>query len=138
MIRTGASSGGEDQHADYWHRVSFGISPRRPKPGRPCCKRIVPRLKIADQCRFDGRFLVVTGKLREYKIHLGSGNVLMSPNDRYLCIVQKRGSGTKQTEASICHSKATATLTMILSKAFLLAGDDKIKEPTIRQQTQLA
>lgn len=27
------------------------------------------------------------GDLRTYKIHLGSGNILMSPNNQYLCIV---------------------------------------------------
>ncbi len=31
------------------------------------------------------------GDLRTYKIHLGSGNILMEPNDQYLCIVQDRG-----------------------------------------------
>lgn len=29
-------------------------------------------------------------RLRRYRIHLGSGNVLMAPNDRYLCIVTTR------------------------------------------------
>jgi hypothetical protein len=36
------------------------------------------------------RFLRVTGHLRTYKIHLGSGNTLMEPNDAYLCIVTAR------------------------------------------------
>ncbi|HZD69712.1 MAG TPA: hypothetical protein VFA45_12640 [Actinomycetes bacterium] len=36
------------------------------------------------------RFLRVTGHLRTYKIHLGSGNTLMEPNDAYLCIVAAR------------------------------------------------
>jgi hypothetical protein len=26
-------------------------------------------------------------EIRTYKIHLGSGNILMNPNDQYLCIV---------------------------------------------------
>jgi hypothetical protein len=28
---------------------------------------------------------VVKGELRTYRIHLGSGNILMEPNDQYLC-----------------------------------------------------
>jgi len=35
----------------------------------------------------------VEGKLRAYKIHLGSGNILMEPNDRYLCIVPAPAAG---------------------------------------------
>ena len=31
------------------------------------------------------------GDLRTYRIHLGSGNILMEPDDPYLCIVPGRG-----------------------------------------------
>ena len=47
----------------------------------------------------DGKFLRVEGKLRAYRIHLGSGNILMEPSDRYLCIVPKPAG--KQPEFSI-------------------------------------
>ncbi|MDZ4705311.1 MAG: hypothetical protein SH848_15405 [Saprospiraceae bacterium] len=36
----------------------------------------------------EGNYLHVAGKIRSYKINLGSGNILMEPNDQYLCIVQ--------------------------------------------------
>jgi hypothetical protein len=39
----------------------------------------------------DGRFLLVRGDLHEYRIHIGSGNVLMELGSRYLCIVQGAG-----------------------------------------------
>ena len=57
-------------------------------------QRLVPRLKIADRCRLEDRFLIVQGDVRTYKIHLGSGNILMEPNDQYLCIVPTRAPTT--------------------------------------------
>ena len=48
-----------------------------------------PVLRIASQCTLSDRFLVVRGKLHTYKIHLGTGNILMEPNDQYLCIVPR-------------------------------------------------
>jgi hypothetical protein len=41
-----------------------------------------------------GRFLRVHGRLRTYRIHLGSGNILMEPDDAYLCVVPARDAIT--------------------------------------------
>ena len=122
---------------DYWQQFSFGDLSQTAKTRQQTLETIVPRLAIAKQCQFDGSFLVVEGKLRTYKIHLGSGNVLMSPNDQYLCIVQKRGSGTSRTDNIYLPFEGDNTLSLILSKAFLLADDDKIKDPTIANQIRL-
>ena len=64
-------------------------------------ERLLPRLKIADRCTLADRFLVVRGDLRTYKIHLGSGNILMEPNDQYLCIVPDRGGGTDRRRRTL-------------------------------------
>ena len=78
-------------------------------------------------------FLVVRGDLRTYKIHLGSGNILMEPNDEYLCIVPR--SAAKPTgERIFLPFEGDQTLSVILSKAFLLADDKAIKDPTIVRQ----
>lgn len=122
------------EHDDYWEQFSFGELSQTALTRRQVLEQIIPRLEIADRCRLDGRFLVVDGKLRTYKIHLGSGNILMSPNDRYLCIVQKRGGGTQRTDNLYLPFEGDNTLSLILSKAFLLAEDDKIKDSTIRNQ----
>jgi hypothetical protein len=50
---------------------------------------LVPRLAIAGRCTLEDRWLTVRGDQRTYRIHLGSGNILMSPDDRYLCIVAR-------------------------------------------------
>ena len=54
---------------------------------REVLDRLIPRLKIAGRCTLADRFLIVRGDRRSYKIHLDSGNILMEPNDQYLCIV---------------------------------------------------
>jgi hypothetical protein len=77
---------------------------------------------------------VVTGSLRTYKIHLGSGNILMEPNDRYLCIVPGRGRATLGRGEVFLPFEGDSTLSIILSKAFLLADDAKIKDETILRQ----
>jgi hypothetical protein len=53
--------------------------------------------------------------LRTYRIHLGSANILMEPDNSYLCIVPARGTGD--------------------GKVFLPFEDDtKITDPTILAQ----
>ena len=45
----------------------------------------------------EDRYLRVRGDLRTYRIHLGSGNILTSPNDQYLCIVAANDTAIKDT-----------------------------------------
>src|SRR5207245_586105 len=80
---------GEAGHyAGYWYKYAFGDLSVPAKTRREVLERLLLRLKIASQCSLQGNFLVVRGALRTYKIHLGSSNILMGPNDTYLCIVQ--------------------------------------------------
>jgi hypothetical protein len=52
--------------------------------------RLLPRLAIADQCTIESRFLHVKDTRHSYRIHLGSGNAMITPGDRYLRIVPRR------------------------------------------------
>ncbi|MFI7642506.1 hypothetical protein [Nonomuraea sp. NPDC049400] len=67
------------------------------------------------------RFLRVRGQLRTYRIHLGSGNILMEPNDAYLCIVP--GRDRSASSVLLPFEEDGGMLSVILSKAFLLADD---------------
>ena len=96
-------------------------------------ERLVPKLKIASKCRFEDRWLIVNGSVRTYKIHLGSGNILMEPKDQYLCIVPRQ-SATDAGSKVFLPFEGDGMLSVILSKAFLLADDAKIKDPTILSQ----
>jgi hypothetical protein len=127
--------GAEVRFGPYWQQFSFGELSAAAKTRREVLQRLVPRLKIADRCQFEERFLVVRGDLRSYKIHLGSGNVLMLPNDGYLCIVPKPDP---QAGSIMLPFEGDATLSVILSKALLLADDRSISDPTITRQIQAA
>ncbi|HUS34251.1 MAG TPA: DUF4132 domain-containing protein [Verrucomicrobiae bacterium] len=130
------SDGGPDgRYAGYWQDYSFGALSGTAKTRKDVLQRLVPKLKIAPVSSFTEKFLVVKGKLRTYKIHLGSGNILMEPNDQYLCIVPKQSQETDRGDVMLPF-EGDRTLSVILSKAFLLAADDKIKDGSIVSQIQ--
>lgn len=126
---TWADGGPEGRYRDYWQHYSFGELSGTATTRKQVLERLIPRLKIADRCTFADRFLVVRGQKRTYKIHLGSGNILMEPNDQYLCIVPRAGQ-----DDLFLPFEGDTMLSIILSKALLLADDSKIKDPTITQQ----
>jgi hypothetical protein len=126
--------GGEVRYRDYWHSYSFGELTESSKTRKQVLQTLIPRLKIAERCRLTDKFLVVRGDLRTYKIHLGSGNILMEPNDQYLCIVPSRRSGGMGKDKLFIPFEGDQTLAIILSKAFLLAEDKKITDPSITRQ----
>lgn len=125
--------GAEVRYRDYWHSYSFGELTESSKTRKQVLQTLLPRLKIAERCTLTDKFLVVRGELRTYKIHLGSGNILMEPNDQYLCIVPSRRSDTGKDKLFVPF-EGDQTLAIILSKAFLLAEDKKITDPTITRQ----
>lgn len=130
-----ADGGRETRYLDYWSHYSFGELAETAKTRKQILERLIPRLKIAERCTFSERFLVVRGDRRTYKIHFGSGNILMEPNDQYLCIVPARGAAvTGSTDKVFLPFEGDNTLAIILSKAFLLAEDKKIKDTTILRQ----
>jgi hypothetical protein len=127
--------GPEGRYRDYWHDYAFGDLGATSKTRKDILQRLIPRLKIADRCSFDDKFLVVRGDKRTYKIHLGSSNILMQPNDQYLCIVPGRGDA-KIGDKVFLPFEGDQRLAVILSKAMMLAEDTKIKDPTILSQIE--
>ncbi len=116
--------------------TASAISPRPPKPAWPSSNpSSLPHQTTATKWSLQGNFLIIRGDLRTYKIHLGSGNILMEPNDQYLCIVPDRSTRSADAgENLFLPFEGDSTLSVILSKAFLLAEDSKIKDPTITRQ----
>ncbi|MGE3831474.1 MAG: DUF4132 domain-containing protein [Parvibaculaceae bacterium] len=125
--------GARNQFMQYWHGYSFGDLSELGRSRRDLLAEIVPMLAIADRCTMDDKYLRIRGNLREYKIHIGSGNILMEPNDQYLCIVHGPARAQKE-EKSILTFEGDRTFSVIVSKAFLLAKDDEIRDPTILSQ----
>jgi hypothetical protein len=129
------SDSGDDRQNNYWRTYSFSDTLSESAEIRAeVLRSLIPRLRIAGQCSFDKKFLIVRGKLRTYKIHMGSGNILMEPNDQYLCIVP--GSRDEKKEKVYLPFEGDRMLSIIISKALLLADDDKIKDVTITRQLE--
>ncbi|MER7823888.1 DUF4132 domain-containing protein [Streptomyces sp. NPDC096097] len=131
---TWSDGGPEGRFRAYWASYGFGELNQSAETRRVLLERLVPRLAVADRCTVEGRFLHVRGELRTYKIHLGSGNILMTPNDQYLCIVPGGSVGTTGADPGYLPFEGDRTLAVILSKAVLLAKDTEITDPTITSQ----
>ncbi|MEU7385451.1 DUF4132 domain-containing protein [Streptomyces tanashiensis] len=124
---------GEDRAYDgYWESWSFGELTEPALIRRETLARLLPRTRIADRVELTDRFLRVRGELRAYRIHLGSGNVLMEPDDSYLCVVADRARD--RGKVFLPFEEDGGLLSVILSKALLLAADDRITDPTITAQ----
>ena len=99
---------------------------------RGALSRETARLFKATNVTVKERHIIIKGKLAEYSIHLGSGNV--SKNGLQLAIIpvhsQHRG---RLFLPFIDDDPKTAE---IISKMKLLSEDDKIKDPTILRQIQ--
>jgi hypothetical protein len=123
--------GPNGRFAHYWTSHGFGELDQTAQTRRELLGRLLPRLAIAGQCAIEGRFLHVNGTRHSYKIHLGSGNVMITPGDRYLCIVPRRDA---DPELGYLPFEGDLTLSVIVSKAILLARDEKITDPAILSQ----
>jgi len=134
---TWQDGGPEGRFRAYWRDFSFGELNETAKTRRDVLQRLLPRMtRLAGKWELGERFLVIRGGLRTYKIHLGSGNILMEPNDQYLCIVPDRSmASTTSGRADVfLPFEGDSTLSIILSKALMLAADEKIKDGSIVSQ----
>lgn len=113
----------------YWRDANAAPLEQSGQSRRAILARIIPRLKIADRLSLDDRFLHVRGKLNAYSIHLGAGNAFCG--SRHLCIVP---SGEGPAGKIWLPFEGDRILSLILSKAVLLAADDKITDPVILAQ----
>lgn len=120
------------RYRDYWSQNSFGDLTPPGRTRREVLAELIPRLAIADRCTFTDRFLEVRGDLHTYRIHCGSGNILIAPEDRYLCIIPDSAKA-KEPEMFLPF-EGDSRLAEIISKALLLAADKKIKDPVILRQ----
>jgi hypothetical protein len=119
---------GEDRHHLHYRReAAFGRPGAAAEVRRAALERILPRTKIADRCALDDRFLAVRGELRAYRIHLGTGHVRMEPDGTLLRIVPARRKG----QSGLFLPFEDERLSLILTKAVLLAADHKIADESL-------
>ncbi|MEV4278530.1 DUF4132 domain-containing protein [Actinoplanes xinjiangensis] len=126
--------GGRDgRHRDYWGRSALGDLTQSGETRRDVLAEIIPRLAVADRCTVTDMYLEVRGDLHTYRIHCGSGNILIAPENRYLCIIPDSAKAARQPTMYLPF-EGDSRLSEILSKALLLAADKKIKDPVILRQ----
>jgi hypothetical protein len=129
--------GARPGYGEYWSQTAFGDLSVSAQTRREVLEALLPKLRIAGRCTLDERFLVVRGDLRTYRIHLGSGNILMEPGSQYLCIVlDRQRPGSASPGKLYLPFEGDLTLSIILSKAFLLAADARITDRSIVSQLQ--
>jgi hypothetical protein len=116
------------QAAAYWTRTNTAELEGAGRHRRAVLERIIPRLSIADRLEFEDRYLAVEGKRHRYRIHLGSGACFRG--ERHICIVPKADAG----ERIWLPFEGDRTVSIIISKALLLAADDRITDPVILHQ----
>ena len=122
---------GDDPHYHYCVAASFGALTATAEVRRDVLATLLPKLKIADRVELGDRYVRVRGNKATYKVHLGSANILIEPDDRYLCIVPSSSGRTKRVMLPF---EGDEVLTVVLSKVLMLASDDKISDPTILRQ----
>lgn len=127
------TDGGPDgRFGGYWTQWAFGDLGQSAQTRRELIATIAPRLSIRDKLEITEKFLVVEGKRQKYAIHFGSGNIQILPANRYLCIVPDRPP--LETEKLRLPFAGDSLLSIILSKAFLLVDESRIKDETILRQ----
>lgn len=94
-------------------------------------ERVLPALKIGPQCTLEDRSLLVKGKRNSYVINLGTANVMTHPGRQFVCIVQ---GGASPARDVFLPFDGDALLSLVLSKANLLANDHKIADESILRQ----
>lgn len=104
------------------------------KTRRGVLERVLPLIDRDGAIKLEGNFVEVSGKLAKYRIHLGSSNVFVVPNNHYLCIVPQKGSDNGVR----LPFEGDAVFSLVLSKALLLKDDNKIKDASIRSQIAAA
>ncbi|MFB4295930.1 DUF4132 domain-containing protein [Actinomadura sp. NTSP31] len=119
---------GEDRHHLHYRReAAFGRPGAAAEVRRAVLERVLPRTRIAGRCSLDGRFLVVRGELRTYRIHLGTAHVRMDPDGARLRVVPSRRVG----QSGLFLPFEDERLSLIVSKAVLLAADHRIADESV-------
>lgn len=124
--------GPEGRYGGYWREWAFGALGQSAETRKALIATIAPRLSIRDSLEVGEKSLIVQGKRQKYAIHFGSGNIQILPANRYLCIVPDRAP--PETTGLKLPFAGDGLLSIILSKAFMLVDEDRIKDPTILRQ----
>jgi hypothetical protein len=126
-------AGPDGRRQTYWRSYNTGALSQTAATRADLLRWLLPRLAIGPQYTLDDRYLHVAGTRHRYRIHLGSGNVTMSPSGVYLRIVPAPPARDPLADVPLPF-EGDQLLGIIVSKAILLANDAKITDPAIISQ----
>lgn len=86
---------------------------------------LIPQTAFSERYSVDGQYLFVRGELASYKIHIGSGDVWNAATNGWIPIDPKMSAKTANL---FLPDEGDIMLTVILSKAYLLAEDNLIAD----------
>ena len=115
----------------YWDAFNFGPLDAAGDLRRQVLAELLPRLAIQDRCELGEPYLVVKGQLRTYRIHLGRGHVLLSPDNRRLTLASLPGRRAAQLYLPVDDDPV---LVRVLAAALTLADDAKITDERVLRQ----
>lgn len=93
---------------------------------------VLSALGIADRCTVSDRFLGVWGDRRSYRIDLATGDVIVEPDGRPLCLIPAPGTGPASDVLAL--KEQDHLFSLVISEAVLLANDARIRDPSILRQ----
>jgi hypothetical protein len=114
-----------------WNDFGFGALNESAKVRHEVVEQIIARLAIADRCERKERYLVVRGELHTHRIHLGERQHPDVPERPVPLHSRGARRPCRQALPPLRHDRV---LSLILGKAFRLAGDTEIKDRTILAQ----
>lgn len=101
---------------------------------RQIIEALLPSLQEKGAVTLDERHVIVTGRLHQYRIHLGSGEVIMVPQYRHLTLETLSHSTREEDIGDYQPLYDDDILNSILYRIALLQKDHKIRDKNILEQ----
>jgi hypothetical protein len=118
---------------EYWEAMASGGFAEAVSHRREALGALLGDLPDADRFELGQRELVVRGTFRTYHVDLATANVRMDPPGRWLAFDAKIGARAP-TSGILPIVDDDVILGRVLARAALLARDDKITNPSLREQ----
>ncbi len=125
---------GSQRIQEYWESMAAGGLADAVAHRREVLETLLSELPEADQLELEERQLVVRGVMRTYSIDLATANVKMEPPGRWLSIDTHLGAGSRFRPGPLPAVDDDVILGRIVSRARLLASDNRISNPSLLQQ----
>jgi hypothetical protein len=111
---------------EYWARFSVGELSASAQTRRDVIAHLLPRLPEANRLSIDsdGRFLRVRGQRADYRIHLGSGQVVVEPDQRVIYVSKAAAALPAGIQLPF---EGDELAVGIVGKAMLLAADKDVE-----------